>query len=111
MEHTNMGHSIIQICLKLMHLPLKKTNHCITLHYLSTMLQSLMLKLCNGMIPPSNGILKSLNLGISQTKTSLKTLGQVYHLVHVSLLKYLVVGLSIHISGHSMNSLIRYITN
>ena len=75
MEHTNMSHSIIQMCLKLMHLPLKKTNNCIALLYLSTMLQSLMLKLCNGMISSCNSILKPLNLSIPQTKTSLEGLG------------------------------------
>ena len=106
-----MGHSIIQVRLELMNLPLKKTDHCITLHYLSTMLQSLMLKLCNGMISSCNSILKPLNLSISQTKTSLESLGQVYHLLHVSLLKNLIVGLSIHIPGHSLNSFIHYISN
>src|SRR6185312_10271433 len=75
------------------------------------MLHSLLLKLCNGIIPPSNGILKSLNLNILQTKASLKTLGQAYHLVHVSLLEYLVVRLSIHISDYCLNGLIRYISN
>ncbi|KAG2569763.1 hypothetical protein PVAP13_7NG439101 [Panicum virgatum] len=111
MEHTNMSHSIIQICLELMHLPLKKTNHYITLHYLSTMLQNLKLKLCNSVISPSNSLLKPLNLSISQTKTSLESMGQVYHLLHVLLLKNLIGGLSIHIPGHSLNSLLHYISN
>ena len=106
-----MGHSIIQICLELMNLPLKKTNHRVALHYLSTMLQNLKLKLCNGMISTSNDILKSLNLSISQTKTSLESLGQVYHLLHVSLLKNLIVGLSIHIPYHRLDSLLNYISN
>src|SRR6185503_3925831 len=75
------------------------------------MLHSLMLKLGNSSIPPSNGILKPLNLNILQTKASLKTLGQVYHLVHVSLLEYLVVRLGIHISDYCLDSLIRYISN
>ena len=86
-----MSHSIIQIYLELMHLPLKKTNHRIALHYLSTMLQNLKLKLCNSVISPSNSLLKPLNLSVSQAKTSLKSLGQVHHLIHMPLLKSLVV--------------------
>ena len=58
MEHTNMGHSIIQIHLELVNLLLKKSNHRVALHYLSTMLQNLKLKLCNGVISPSNSLIK-----------------------------------------------------
>ena len=111
MEHTNMGHSIIQIRLELMNLPLKKTNHRVALHYLSTILQNLKLKLCNGVISPSNSLIKPLNLSVSQTKTSLESLGQVYHLIHVPLLKNLIVGLSIHIPDHHLDSLLNYTSN
>ena len=106
-----MGHSIIQICLELMNQPLKKTNHRVALYYLSTMLQNLKLKLCNGVISPSNSLIKPLNLSVSQMKTSLESLGQVYHLIHVSLLKNLIMGLGIHIPGHSLDSLLHYISN
>ena len=105
-----MGHSIIQICLELMNLPLKKTNHRVTLHYLSTMLQNLKLKLCNGVISPSNSLIQPLNLSISQTKTSLESLGQVNHLIHMPLLKNLIVGLGIHISDHCLDSILSYIS-
>ena len=106
-----MGHSIIQICLELMNQPLKKTNHRVALYYLSTMLQNLKLKLCNGVISPSNSLIKPLNLNVSQTKTSLKSLGQVHHLIHVPLLKALIVGLGIHIPDHRLDSLLSYISN
>ena len=106
-----MGHSIIQIRLELMNLPLKKTNHRIALHYLSTMLQNLKLKLCNGVISPSNSLIKPLNLSVSQMKTSLESLGQVYHLIHVPLLKNLIVGLDIHIPDHRLDSLLSYLSN
>ena len=111
MEHTNMGHSIIQIHLELVNLLLKKSNHRIALHYLSTMLQNLKLKLCNGVISPSNSLIKPLNLSVSQTKTSPKSLGQVHHLIHVPLLKDLIVGLGIHILDHHLDSLLSYISN
>jgi hypothetical protein len=94
-----------------MHLPLRKTNHCVALHYFSTMLHNLMLKLYNGMISSRNSILKSLDLSVSQTKTSLESLGQVYHLIHMPLLKNLIVGLGIHIPDYRLNSLLSYISN
>ena len=106
-----MGHSIIQIHLELVNLLLKKTKHRVALHYLSTMLQNLKLKLCNGVISPSNSLIKPLNLSVSQTKTSLKSLGQVHHLIHVPLLKDLIVGLGIHIPDHCLDSLLSYISN
>ena len=94
-----------------MNLPLKKTNHCVALHYLSTMLQNSKLKLCNGVISPSNSLIKPLNLSVSQTKTSLKSLGQVHHLIHVPLLKDLIVGLGIHIPDHRLDNLLSYVSN
>ena len=109
MEHTNMSHSIIQIHLELVNLLLKKTNHRVALHYLSTMLQNLKLKLCNGVISPSNNLIKPLNLSVSQAKTSLKSLGQVHHLIHVPLLKDLIAVLGIHIPNHRLDSLISHI--
>ena len=60
-----MGHSIIQIHLELVNLLLKKSNHCVALHYLSTMLQNQKLKLCNGVISPSNNLIKPLILSLS----------------------------------------------
>src|SRR6185312_3718660 len=110
MEHTNMSHSIIQIHLELVNLLLKKSNHLVALHHLSTMLQNLKLKLCNGVISSRNSIIEPLNLSISQTKTSLESLGQVHHLIHVPLLKNLIVGLGIHIPDHRLDSLISYIS-
>jgi len=106
-----MGHNIIQIHLELMNLLLKKTNHRIALHYLRTMLQNLKLKLCNGVISPSNSLIKPLNLRVSQTKTSLESLGQVHHRIHVPLLKNLIVGLGIHIPDHRLYSLLSYVSN
>ena len=105
-----MGHSIIQICLELMNQPLKKTNHRVALYYLSTMLQNLKLKLCNGVISSSNSLIQPLNLSISQTKTLLESLGQVNHLIHMPLLKNLIVGLGIHISDHCLDSILSYIS-
>ena len=106
-----MGHSIIQIHLELVNLLLKKSNHRVALHYLSTMLQNLKLKLCNGVISPNNSLIKPMNLSVFLTKTSLKILGQVHHLIHVPLLKDLIVGLGIHIPDHRLDSLLSYISN
>jgi len=97
--------------LELVNLLLKKSNHRVALHYLSTMLQNLKLKLCNGVISPSNSLIKPLNLSVSKTKTSLESLGQVHHLIHVPLLKDLIVGLGIHIPDHCLDSLLSYISN
>src|SRR6185503_8930373 len=111
MEHTNMLYSITQLHLELVNLLLKKSNHRVALHYLSTMLQNLKLKLCNDVISPSNSLIKPLNLSVSQTKTSLKSLGQVHHLIHVPLLKNLIVGLGIHIPDYRLDRLLSYISN
>ena len=106
-----MIHSIIQIYLELVNLLLKKTNHRVALHYLSTMLHNLKLVLCNGIISPSNSLIKPLNLSVSQAQTSLKSLGQVHHLIHMPLLKSLIVVLCIHIPNHRLDSLISHISN
>ena len=97
--------------LELVNLLLKKSNHRVALHYLSTMLHNLKLVLCNGVISPSNYLIKPLNLSVSQAKTSLKSLGQVHHLIHVPLLKDLIVGQGIHIPDHCLDSLLSYISN
>ena len=106
-----MLYSITQLHLELVNLLLKKSNHHVAMHYLSTMLHNLKLVLCNGIISPSNSLLKPLNLSVSQAKTSLKSLGQVYHLIHMPLLKSLIVVLCIHIPNHRLDSLISYISN
>src|SRR6185503_9398098 len=94
MEHTNMLYSITQLHLELVNLLLKKSSHHVALHYFSTMLQNL----------------KPLNLSVSQAKTSLKSLGQVHHLIHVPLLKGLIAVLGIHIPNHRLDSLISHIS-
>ena len=106
-----MVHSITQLHLELVNLLLKKSNHRVALHYLSTMLHNLKLVLCNGVVSPSNNLIKPLNLSVSQAKTSLKSLGQVHHLIHVPLLKDLIAVLGIHIPNHCLNSLISHISN
>ena len=110
MEHTNMVHSITQLHLELVNLLLKKSDHRVALHYFSTMLQNLKLVLGNGVISPSNSLIKPLNLSVSQAKTSLKSLGQVHHLIHVPLLKGLIAVLGIHIPNHRLDSLISHIS-
>ena len=92
-----MVHSITQLHLELVNLLLKKSDHRVVLHYFSNMLQNLKLVLGNGIISPSNSLIKPLNLSVSQAKTSLKSLGQVHHLIHVPLLKDLIAVLGIHI--------------
>ena len=106
-----MLYSITQLHLELVNLLLRKSNHCVALHYLSTMLHNLKLVLSNGIIYPSNCLIKPLNLSVSQAKTSLKSLGQVHHLIHVPLLKDLIAVLGIHIPNHRLDSLISHISN
>ena len=71
----HLVHSITQLHLELVNLLLKKSDHRVALHYFSTMLQNLKLVLGNGVISPSNSLIKPLNLSVSQAKTSLKSLG------------------------------------
>ena len=54
---------------------------------------------------------RHMNLSVSQAKTSLKSLGQVHHLIHMPLLKSLIVVLCIHIPNHRLDSLISHISN
>ena len=105
-----MIYSITQLHLELVNLLLKKSNHRVALHYFRTMLQNLKLVLCNGVISPNNSVIKPLNLSVSQDNTSLKSLGQVHHLIHVPLLKGLIAVLGIHIPNHRLDSLISHIS-
>jgi hypothetical protein len=70
-----------------MDLFLQKVNYGVALENLSITLQDLHLQMSYGSISPGNSLTKRMNLVIFQSKTPMKILGQIHHIVHTLLLK------------------------
>jgi hypothetical protein len=90
---------------------LKEIYLCVALNDLGITFQNLHLQVTYGSVPSGNSLTELLDLVILQGKISLEILGQIHHLIHMPLLKWLVAVLGIHVPYHCAKGLLGHISN